>query len=95
MGWWLGLCVIAIVLAWTTGYEKWPAALWFGIGLLPFGVPMIPVFWISPGWSGYGLFTGLRQIWLLLAIVGWVFVTLPLALGIATVVWRAGGVDHV
>ena len=85
----------ATLLALLTGYEKWPAALWFGIGLLPFGVPLIPVFWVWPAWSGWALFTGLRQVWLLLAIVGWMFVTLLLALGIATVIWSVGGVEHV
>ena len=95
VAWWFGLCAIAVVLTWATGYEEWPAALWFGIGLLPVGVPMIPVFWMSPGWSGWSLFTGLRQLWLVLAITGWMFVTLVLSIGIANLIWGAGGVQHV
>jgi hypothetical protein len=95
VGWWLAFCVVAALLAWATGYEKWPAALWFGFGLLPFGVPMIPVFWLGAGWSGFGLFAGLRQVWLLIAVTGWMFVTLLFAIAIATVLWGVGGVEHV
>jgi hypothetical protein len=83
------------VLAWVTGYEDWPAALWLGVGLVPFGVPMIPVFWMSPGWDGSALLVDRRMWWLLPAVLGWMFVTLFLALAIATPIWEAGGVEHV
>lgn len=95
IGFWVALCVIAVVVTFATGYEDWPAALWFGVGLVPVGVAMIPVFWMSPGWSGFGLFSGLRQLWLILAVVGWMFVALLMAIGIASVIWRLGGVEHV
>ena len=95
--WWVAFCVAAVVIAWVTGYEKWPAALWLGVGLLPFGVSMIPAFWMSAGWSGFGLFVldWRRQVKLLAVVVGWMFVTLFLALLIAIPIWSLGGVDHV
>jgi hypothetical protein len=93
--WWIGLCLIAVVLAWVTGYQEWPAALWFGLGLLPFGIPMIPVFWMSVGWGGFDFFPDRRQWLLLLGVLGWIFVTLLFALGIATVIWGIGGVENV
>ena len=93
VAYWLITCAIAVVGIAVTGIRPWDEALGIGLGLLAIGIPLVPLFWLSPGWRGYALITepgGRKAVGLLF---GWAVVLFIPAVILMLVALRATGLQ--
>ena len=85
---WVAVCIGVPFVMWLIGDRDARDALWLGAGLLPIGVSFAPMLWLYPSWGGFG--RGWRSAAIVLA---WAVLSFIPAGAIASLIWRAGGLD--